>query len=248
MIHDTTSFDNSSIGTSFLGDPMNAAQPPAESSEPVVPPEPAPVVYIVDDDPAIRDSLGYLLESVQLQVSTFASPLEFLTVPTNERPGCIVLDVRMAEMNGLELLEKLRAQGCLLPMIVTTAYADIPTTVRAFRGGAIDFFEKTQPRQLLIDRIRKAVAESVQYFGSMRAYHKLMQRFATLTSREQQVLSLVATGDSSRKIGDDLSVSFKTIEAHRAKIMKKLDVQGVPQLVRAYWEYQRGPMINPEMA
>lgn len=193
-------------------------------------------VFIVDDDPAVRKSLRWLVESVGLPVLTFASGQEFLDAYDPARAGCLVTDVRMPGMDGLQLQERLRQLGCRLPMIIMTAYGDVPMAVRAMKTGAIHFFEKPINNQLLLDQIRIALEHDGERTLDAAAQQQAEVRYRRLTKRELQVLSQVVNGLSSKEIGAVLNVSYKTIEAHRSKIMRKMETQNVPHLIRTYLE------------
>jgi FixJ family two-component response regulator len=145
-----------------------------------------------------------------------------------------VLDVRMPGMSGLELQERLREIGCELPMIVMTAFGDVPMAVRAMKSGAVHFFEKPVGDQVLLDEVQAALARDALRRQEERLHRDVAERYEKLTAREAEVLELVVAGLSSREIGAQLGVSFKTVEAHRAKIMKKMDADSVPHLIRSY--------------
>lgn len=193
-----------------------------------------PTVFVIDDDPALRKSLRWLMESIGLRVLTFASAQEFLSAYEPDQCGCIVLDVRMPGMSGLELQERLREQACELPMIVMTAFGDVPMAVRAMKSGAVHFFEKPVGDQVLLDEVQAALAEDVRRRQEALLHRDAAERYSRLTAREAEVLELVVAGLSSREIGVQLGVSFKTVEAHRAKIMRKMDAESVPHLIRLY--------------
>jgi FixJ family two-component response regulator len=193
-----------------------------------------PTVFFVDDDPGIRESLRWLLESVGLRLEAFASAREFLEKFDKNRPGCLILDIRMPGMGGLDLQEHLRAEGCTWPVIILTSHGDIPLTVRAMRSGAIQVFEKPVGDQMLIDEINAALAKDREQRQAQHTSQSVLERYQTLTRRESEVLDHVANGLSSKEIGKLLGVSYKTIEAHRAKIMRKMHAAGVPELVRLY--------------
>ena len=195
-------------------------------------PELAPIVFVIDDDEAFRKSLKWLIESVDLHVETFASAQEFIKRFDPNIPGCLVLDVRMPGMSGLELQEHLSDNGIELPIIVVTGYGDVPTAVRALRAGAIDFLEKPFSDQILLDQVQKAIDEDVDRQRKRREQMQFAERTERLTRREQQVMRMVVEGLSSKQIAEKLSVSFKTIEAHRSKIMKKMEATNVPHLIR----------------
>ncbi|HVW02212.1 MAG TPA: response regulator transcription factor [Planctomycetaceae bacterium] len=191
-----------------------------------------PTVFVVDDDAALRKSLCWLIESINLKVKAFSSARAFLDSYDPATPGCLVLDVRMPGMSGLELQTKLSEDSCTIPIIVITGYGDVPMAVRAMKGGAIDFIEKPVSDQVLLDRIQQAIAEDSKRRAVNQEQSEFLERLELLTPREREVLRMVVAGMSSREIGQDLDVSFKTIEAHRAKIMKKMQATGVPHLVR----------------
>lgn len=191
-----------------------------------------PVVFVVDDDAALRKSLRWLIESVGLRVETFPSAQAFLDSYTTDAPGCLVLDVRMPGLSGLELQQQLNERKVHIPVIVITGYGDVPMAVRAMRAGAIDFIEKPVSDQVLLDRIQHAIATDQERRQNRVGHNQFAARVELLTPRERQVMDKVVTGMSSREIGEQLGVSFKTVEAHRAKIMKKMQAHSVPHLVR----------------
>jgi two-component system, LuxR family, response regulator FixJ len=193
-----------------------------------------PVVYVVDDDPGIRNSLKWLLESVGQRVMTFGTAAEFFEQFRHDVPGCLLLDVRIGTMDGLQIQDALREQGSQLPVIVMTAHADVPMVVRAMRSGAVHFFEKPVSAQLLLDEVGKALERDAQNRAIQKTQAVVLARYQQLTSREAEVLEYVAKGESSREVAEALGVSIKTIEAHRAKIMKKMHAESVAQLIRYY--------------
>jgi RNA polymerase sigma factor (sigma-70 family) len=191
----------------------------------------APTVFVVDDDRAMRKSLRWLIESVDLRVETFESAREFLDNYKSDRSGCVVLDVRMPVMSGLELQDYLREQAVDIPVIIITGYGDVPMAVRAMKAGALDFIEKPVCDQVLLEHIHDAI-EIDQKRRLVRADNQeIAERLETLTKREAEVMVFVVAGMSSKEIANELGVSFKTIEAHRAKIMKKMDAKSVPHLI-----------------
>lgn len=203
------------------------------------------IVYIVDDDPAVRKSLSWLMESVGLHVQTFSSGQEFLAAYDSRKCGVVVLDVRMPGMGGLELQERLRERGCRMPMIVMTAYGDVPMAVRAMKSGAVYFFEKPFNNQMLLEQIQQSLADDSRRIEGEAQQVQAEELYRRLTPREAQVLELVVGGLSSKEIGKSLNVSFKTVEAHRAKIMKKMAADSVPHLIRMYLDVpaeRRTPM------
>lgn len=192
----------------------------------------AATVFVVDDDPAVRKSLRWLIESIGLRVRTYASGSDFLDEYDPQQPGCLVLDVRMPGMSGLDLQERLCERGRCIPIIVMTAFGDVPMAVRAMKFGAIHFFEKPVKDQELLDHIQTALTEDLKWRERDLQDQSIRDRYDLLTKRECEVLGHVVDGLSSKEIGGKLGVSFKTIEAHRAKIMKKMAADNVPHLIR----------------
>lgn len=193
-----------------------------------------PTVFVVDDEPVIRASLQRLLESVSLRVETYASANEFLDAFQPGRPGCIVLDVRMPGISGLDLQERLSVLGIDLPIIFVTAYGDVPMAVRALKGGAVDFVQKPFNSQALLDRIQVAIQQNVEAGRRRREREELAARFSALTPREREVMQLVVAGKSNREIAEDLGLSAKTVEVHRAHVMRKVRADSLAELVRMH--------------
>lgn len=195
-------------------------------------PEPEPTVFIVDDDEAMRDALDTLIRSVGIRTSLHASADEFLAGYDPEQPGCLVLDVRMPGMSGLDLQDALAKQGIELPVIIITGHGDIPMAVRAMRAGAVDFLEKPFREQELLHRIHQAVEQDAGARQDRAAKGEITARLASLTPREGQVLDLVVAGKPNKAIAGELGLSHKTVEFHRAKIMDKMRADSVAELVR----------------
>jgi two-component system, LuxR family, response regulator FixJ len=193
---------------------------------------PDPTVFVVDDDPAMRDSLCWLLQSVDLHVETYPSADAFLAAYDVGRPGCLVLDVRMPGMSGLNLQDELRTRNIRLPIIMLSGHAEVPTAVRALKAGAIDFMEKPFSDELLLDRIRQAIDldREQRDAGARRA--AVAERYALLTPREREVMELVTAGKANKVIAADLGLSPKTVEVHRAAVMDKMHADSVADLVR----------------
>lgn len=198
-------------------------------------------VFVVDDDPAIRKSLRWLIESVGLNVQTYELASEFLDSYSPDRPGCLVLDVRIPGMSGLELQEKLRERGYDIPVIIVSGYGDVPMAVRAMKAGAVDFLEKPVSDQVLLDYIQKGIERDIKNKAARLQNKELLERKSTLTRREHEVMDYVVSGFSSREIAEKLNVSFKTVEAHRAKIMKKMQAKSVPKLIQMELQIQGTP-------
>jgi two-component system, LuxR family, response regulator FixJ len=190
----------------------------------------APTVFVVDDDPALRQSLRGLIESVSLPVETFAAAEEFLAATDPGRPGCLVLDVRLPGASGLELLEELASGGAPLPAIVITGHADVPTVVRAFKAGAVDFLEKPFGGQPLLDAVGRAVRRDAEARAVRARRREVAARVAGLTPRERDVLERVVAGKPNKVIASELKVSAKTVETVRARLMRKMAADTVAEL------------------
>jgi len=193
---------------------------------------PEPTVFVVDDDPAMRDSLCWLLQSVDLHVETYPSADAFLAAYDAGRPGCLVLDVRMPGMSGLNLQDELRARHIRLPIIMLSGHAEVPTAVRALKAGAIDFMEKPFSDELLLDRIRQAIDLDREQRDAEARRTAVAERYALLTPREREVMELVTAGKANKVIAAELGLSPKTVEVHRAAVMDKMRADSVADLVR----------------
>lgn len=191
-----------------------------------------PVVFVVDDDEAIRKSLRWLIESADLKVETHASAQEFLDTYDPDVPGCLVLDVRMPDLSGLDLQDELRARRIEIPIIVVTGYGDVPMAVRAMKAGACEFMEKPVGDQLLLNYIHQAIAKDRDNRQSIAEHRITRARMDSLTQRERQVMQFVVAGMPSKEIATRLDVTVNTIDSHRAKIMKKMKAKGVAHLIR----------------
>ncbi|MGQ9648936.1 MAG: response regulator transcription factor [Phycisphaerae bacterium] len=190
------------------------------------------IVFVVDDDAAVCDSLRFLIESVGLRVQTFSSADEFLAAYTPDQPGCLVLDIRMPGMSGLELQEQMANRGCTLPVIIITAHGDVPSAVRAMHAGAVDFMSKPFNDQNLLDRVHQALAKDAQTRRDKAVGASIAARVALLTPREREVMDLVASGMSNKGIAAQLQLSAKTVETHRARVMEKMEAGSLAELVR----------------
>ena len=195
-------------------------------------PPPEPVVFVVDDDRAMRESLSWLLDSVGLRVRSYATAADFLAEHDPAQPGCLVLDVRMPGMSGLDLQAELARRGVELPTIVITGHAEVSMAVRAVKAGAIDFIEKPFSDQLLLDRVRQALQIDLEAREVRRRREDARRRLATLTAREREVLNLVVAGKQNKEIASELGVSPKTVEVHRAHVMSKMCVDSLAELIR----------------
>lgn len=189
-------------------------------------------VYVVDDDEAVRDSLALLLHSVGLYASVFESARDFLEQVASDQPGCLVLDVRMPGMSGMELVQRLHERNCTLPIIIITGHGDVPMAVEAMKLGAMDFLQKPFRDQELLDRIQQALARSETEWTVARDRDCIRQRLDELTPREQQVLEQLLDGKPNKVIASDLALSQRTVEIHRARIMDKMQARSLATLVR----------------
>ncbi len=190
------------------------------------------VVYVVDDDEAMRDSIRWLLESVNLQGRMFASANEFLEGADARRSGCILLDVRMPGMSGMELLDVLKTRGISQPVIIITGHGDVPMAVRALKHGAFDFIQKPFNGQELLDRVNAAITLDRERYQQHRKRERLRHDFEALTAREKEIMELVVAGNSSKVIGQKLGISHRTVDIHRGNIMRKLNIASIAELVQ----------------
>ncbi|MBL6933422.1 MAG: response regulator transcription factor [Rhodospirillales bacterium] len=190
------------------------------------------VVYVIDDDDAVRESLSWLISSVDLKVQSFASASIFLDQCDQVHSGCLITDIRMPGLSGLDLQNVLSERGIDIPVIVITGHGDVQTAVRAMKAGAFDFIEKPFNDQLLLDQVNRAVAHSVSSRAAQSQQAELSERRETLTPREQQVMALMATGEPNKSIAHKLDISDKTVEAHRAKVMSKMQANSLADIVR----------------
>lgn len=189
-------------------------------------------VFVVDDDEPMRKSLEFLLESVNLNVKSFGSAQDFLDAYDPTEPGCLLLDVRMPVMSGLELQEKLREKGMKVAVIMMTAFADVPMAVRAMHQGAVDFIQKPFNEQALLECVQRALDRDAQTRKGKESTQAIEQRIETLTRREREVMHLVVQGKSNKQIASSLNLSAKTVEQHRSKAMEKMDADSLAALVR----------------
>jgi FixJ family two-component response regulator len=191
-----------------------------------------PMVHVIDDEDDVRQALALLLRSVGLASRLYASAQEFLAEYRPGAPGCLVIDVRLPGMSGLELQERLTQQGVALPVILMTGHGDIPMAVRAMRAGALDFVEKPFHDQLLLDRIHEGIRRSQALQDDAGERATLERRYASLTEREKEVMAQVVDGQPSKLIADRLGLSTRTVETHRAHVMEKMQAASLSHLVR----------------
>lgn len=193
-----------------------------------------PIVYIVDDDEAVRDSLAALVEVAGLKAAAFANPLAFLRHFTVDQPGCVVADLRMPFMDGLELQEELTKRGAALPVIVVTAHGEVSAAVAALRAGAVDFLEKPFDDGIFLSRVHEALQKDARQRRDRSAAASALARLAQLSAREREVAALMVEGCANKVIAARLGIGVRTVETHRANIHAKLGVRTVAELMRLW--------------
>jgi two-component system, LuxR family, response regulator FixJ len=191
-----------------------------------------PIVFVVDDDEAVRNSLRLLVKSVGLTAAALVSAQEFLATYDPLQPGCLLLDVRMPGMSGLELQQRLNLLGAVIPVIFITGHGDVPMAVEAMQQGAFDFLQKPFRDQDLIDRIQRALEKDRANRAALGERSRIREQHETLTPREREVLALVASGKANKVMAADLGLSQRTIEIHRARVMEKMGASSLAHLVR----------------
>lgn len=189
-------------------------------------------VYIVDDDGAVRQSIAWLMESVYLATESFASAVDFLQRYHPSMRGCVVLDLRMPRMSGLELQEALNEANCDLPIIFVTGHGEVSSAVQALKGGAFDFLEKPFSNNRLLERVQAALTWEAERWARAMDEAQIRRRFTTCTARELQVLDQLVGGASNKQVADTLDISIKTVEVHRARLMEKTGASSFAELVR----------------
>ncbi|WP_332303238.1 response regulator transcription factor [Rhizobium sp. GR12] len=193
-----------------------------------------PLVLVVDDDADVRNSLQDLMESVGLEVTCFSSPRELLSIGLPDRPGCLVLDVRMPGASGLDLQQQLSTRGETKPIVFLTGYGDIPMTVQAMKAGAVDFLTKPVRDQTLLDAVIAGIQRDVEQRAQAENIYQHVTRFETLTPRERQILCEVVRGRLNKQIAFELGISEITVKLHRSNLMRKMRTTSVGELIRAW--------------
>jgi FixJ family two-component response regulator len=197
-----------------------------------------PAIFVVDDDEAMRDSIHWLLESVNLETRMFASASDFVASCDPDDEGCLLLDIRMPGMSGMELLESLKYSGITLPVIIITGHGDVPMAVRALKHGAFDFIQKPFNAQELLNRVNAALEMDRNNRRRSSEIERRRAYFASLTERETEVVELLVAGNSSKVIAQKLQISPKTVDIHRANIMRKLNVGSVVEIAQLRLDLQ----------
>lgn len=200
-----------------------------------------PTVFVVDDDPGLCGALSYLVESTHLACETYPRAQDFLDAYDPARPGCLVLDVRMPGIGGLDFQDELVARGYTLPVIMITGYADVPMAVRAVKAGAVEFLEKPFSDQVILESIQQAIERDRQWRQLEAARADFLEGLERLTPRERQVMEFLLIGRTSKEIGAELTLSSKTVETHRANVMAKMQAHSLADLVRRSMLYGLAP-------
>jgi two-component system response regulator FixJ len=196
--------------------------------------DPEQLIYVIDDDEAVRDSMGMLLESADLPHRCFSSADSFFAEHDGSQRGCLILDIRMPGMTGIELQQKLTQMGSSLPIIFITGHGDVPMAVEAMRRGALDFLRKPVNEYNFLERVTHALDQESGHWHQKLDRDQAQQRIESLTEREHEVFLLVAVGQANKAVASKLGISERTVEVHRAQVMKKLDARTLAQLVRIH--------------
>lgn len=196
------------------------------------------MIHIVDDDDGMRRALSLLLGTVGYETAAYAGPTEFLARFKPDDPGCLVLDIRMPEMSGLEVQQQLNRMGCVLPIIFITGHGDVPMAVQAMKAGAFEFIQKPFRDQDLLDKINQALRHDAENRVGVARRAEVLRRMESLTPRERQVMDMVVEGGANKVIAIDLGLSERTVEIHRAKVMEKMGARTVAHLVKLHMTLQ----------
>lgn len=194
--------------------------------------EQKPIIYVVDDDPSMRKALERLLRSAGHDAQTFASALEFLDFSHPDGPGCLILDIKMPKLSGLELQERLAAKGISFPIIFITGHGTVPKSVRAFKAGAMDFLQKPFQDSELLDAVSRGIGKHRRLRQEQNEIKELRARMDTLSPREREVFTLVVSGMLNKQVAFELGIAEKTIKVHRARVMEKMGARSFADLVR----------------
>jgi len=194
--------------------------------------EEKPVVYVVDDDPSLKKGLERLLRSAGHDARTFASAVEFLDFSHPDVPGCLILDIKMPGMSGLELQDRLAERGISFPIIFITGHGTVPSSVKAFKGGALDFLQKPFEEAELLDAVSRGIEKHCRLRQTQKEMKRLRAKLDTLSPREREVFGLVVSGMLNKQVAFDLGITEKTVKVHRARVMEKMGAQSLADLVR----------------
>ena len=200
-------------------------------------------VFVVDDDAAVRDALKALLESDGLTAEIFGTGQEFLDAHDADGDGCLLLDVQMPDMNGLELQQKLADNGSSLPVIIITGHGDVPIAVKALKAGAVDFIEKPFTDEVILGSVRRALEFGKKHRRKQASMNEAKAGIVRLTTREYEVFELLAVGRLNKQIAGDLGISSRTVEVHRARVMEKMEAHNLAHLVRMALALGIGPEL-----
>jgi FixJ family two-component response regulator len=203
---------------------------------------PTPIVFVVDDDVSVRESLELLLGAENLRAETFASAQEFLSRPRAPTPSCLILDLALPDLNGLDVQKRI-ADRVDVPIIFLTGYGDIPTTVQAMKAGAVEFFTKPFDTDALLAAVREAIRRSEAALRAEAQMQSLRENFATLSRREREVMALVAGGLLNKQVGGELGISEITVKAHRGKVMEKMKAKSFAELVNMSAKLRSQPVV-----
>src|ERR1044072_2723220 len=224
---------------------MKLSSAPDHRQRSVSMPPATPIVFVVDDDISVRESLESLIKFAGWQPETFASAGEFLARPRTTTPSCLVLDVSLPDLNGLELQKLIAFERTDMPIIFITGHGDVPMTVRAMKGGAVEFLTKPYDDEVLLSAIRHALKRSAAVLDDQAAITAMRNTYESLTPREQDVMRLVVAGMLNKQIGLKLGISEITVKAHRGKVMQKMKADSVADLVKTAMKLGLAPAKNP---
>lgn len=203
-----------------------------------------PTVFVIDDDQAICAAIEWLFQTVKLPVKTFFDAKSYLTIHQNDHPGCLLIDIRMPGMSGLELQQRLKELGNRIPIIFITGHGDVPMAVRALKAGAVDFILKPFNNQQLLEQVQQAIAQNTQEHQSRDHLNGLSQLLATLTPREREVMYLIVKGKLNKEVCHELNIAISTVELHRSHVMQKMQATSLAQLVKMHLTLDAASLLD----